>query len=94
MRDAEKYDIIITHCVDREAHEERRKSMKKGVTGVLAVILAAGGMLLTARAAGGSPQENGWGKSYGQFRFQQEKNGADVIVFDAADMQKLYELIQ
>lgn len=68
--------------------------MKKGVTGVLAVILFAGGMLLTARAAGENPQENGWGKSYGQFRFQQEENGADAVVFDAADMQKLYELVQ
>ncbi len=91
MRDTKNYAMIITHCVEK-THGERRKSMKKGMTGVLTVILLAGGMLLTARAAGGSPQENGWGKSYGQFRFQE--NGADAIVFDAADMQKLYELVQ
>lgn len=60
------------------------------------MIFALGALLLLtpvmgSKAAGTSPADNGWGNSNGRIVYQQEE-GSSQVVFDTADLQKLYEL--
>lgn len=66
--------------------------MKKKIFFVMAVVVllfAVPG--IGSLAAGATPLENGWGNSTGRIVYQQEE-GTRQVVFDTADLQKLYEL--